>query len=128
MNHGSVDTVVRNPPSTHVFRPSPSVSIVRSVPGRYSSATSFSPGRRPKNSAHRSASSSGEPTSMTSSLATPSAGLSTSGQGSPGGGASPGAISTAMTFSAPVSASRRRISGLFLARRHDRQSLPGSPK
>ena len=39
-----------------------------------------------------------------------------------------GRISAAATRSVPVSAKRRRISDLFLARSAERQSLPGRPK
>jgi len=79
MKKGSGESVVRKPPSTHVRFPSLSVSRVRSPPDRYSSASSVSPGRRERICALRSASSSGLMTSITSSLATPSAGLSTTG-------------------------------------------------
>lgn len=119
---GGGESVVRNDPSTRSSRPSPSVSRVWRCPGRYSSATRGSL-RRAAISSTRAASSPASCTRNTSSLATPSRGLTTSGKG-----ASAGTWKASAEKTGSMDARCRRRSALFFARVAARQSLAGSPK
>ncbi len=129
MKSGGGESLVRKPPRTCRVCPSPRVSRVCSSPARNSSTTSVAPARRARISAQRRASSAASATSETSSLATPSRGFTTHGNGtsSPAGSA-PGGSSAARTASSPVRARCRRSWPLSLARSAARQSLAGSPK